>query len=97
MPITAKAGASVLLLDRRLLLAADGEWDEQRSVGLYAGIEYKVVSMLALRGGMAKGEPAFGAGFNSNFGKMRMQIDFAVEQSRNIGDWETIVGLIISN
>jgi len=97
VPMIIKVGGSALMLDRRLLLAVDGEWDEQRSVGLYTGVEYRVVSLVALRGGFAKGEPAFGAGFNTDFGSLKLQIDIAVEQSRNIGDWETIAGLIVSN
>jgi hypothetical protein len=97
VPMIVKLGGSVLMLDRRLLLALDGEWDEKRSVGAYAGAEVKITSMFALRGGLARGEPAFGVGASSKVGEMHMQIDLAVEQSQNIGDWETIVGLIISN
>ncbi len=96
VPVIVKVGGSVLALDRKLLIAVDGEYHEELSAGLYAGVEYRVVPSLALRGGMARGEPAFGAGFMSDLGSLKLQIDLAVEQERNLGGWETIVGLIVS-
>lgn len=92
VPLDIVAGASVLLLDSRLLVAADGEKSEKKSVKLNVGAEAKPIQYVALRSGLAQGRPTFGLGFFTHFGKVDMQIDIAVEKAQNVGGWETIVG-----
>ncbi len=95
VPLVVKAGASVLFLKERLLLAIDGEKSEHKDAKLYAGGEFKLVPQVKLRAGMAAGEPAFGAGFELPIKNVNAQIDVAVEQARNIGGWESIFGFSV--
>ncbi len=95
VPFVVKAGASVLLLKERLLLAVDGEKHEEFSPKLYAGGEFKIVPQLALRAGVAAGEPAFGVGFTLPIKTVLAKVDIAVEQARNVGGWESIFGFSV--
>lgn len=95
VPLVVKVGASVLFLKERFLLAVDGEKHEKQSAKLYAGGEVKIVPQVKLRAGIAAGEPAFGTGFVLPIKNVNAQIDIAVEQARNIGGWESILGLSI--
>ncbi len=95
VPLAVRAGASVLMLKHRLLMALDAEKDEERSLKLFVGGEVKIVPQLALRAGASGGEPAFGGGFILPINTRKVQIDVAVEQAPNIGGWESIFGFSI--
>lgn len=95
VPFVAKAGVSVLFLESKLLLAADGEVDEKRGARGYFGGEYRLVEQAALRAGLSRGKPTFGAGFKVPVGKMTPTIDIAVEQEQNLGGWEAIFGFSV--
>lgn len=92
VPLAVVLGVSALGLDRKLLLAADVEKTEYRSIKLNLGSELKVFEHAALRAGLAEGRPTFGLGLFSSFGKVDMEIDIALEEARNLGGWETIIG-----
>lgn len=92
VPISVRAGASVLFLNSRALLSLEGAKDEHRTAKLHAGAEFYFVPQCALRGGISAGEPTFGVGFKLPVNKMDARLDIAVEQSQNLGDWETIAG-----
>lgn len=95
VPIIVKAGASILFLNSKLLLAADLEKTEKRSFKVYAGGEYQLVQQFALRAGLAHGRPTFGAGVKVPIAKIDARIDIAVEQAQNVGGWESIFGLSV--
>ncbi|MFH2054382.1 MAG: PorV/PorQ family protein [bacterium] len=92
VPLTVVVGASALGLGRKLLLAADAEKTEYKTIKLNVGGELKVLGHAALRAGLAEGRPAFGLGLFSKFGSVDMEIDIALEEARNLGGWETIIG-----
>lgn len=95
VPISVRAGASVLFLKSRALLSVEGEKDEQKSVKLHAGGELYIVPQLALRGGISAGEPTFGVGFKVPVNRLDARLDIAIEQAPNIGGWETIAGFSV--
>jgi hypothetical protein len=95
IPVAVKLGASVLLLNSKLLLAVDGEKDEKKAIKGYAGVEYKIVEEVALRTGLSQGKPTFGAGFKVPVQKVDARIDIAVQQAINIGGWESIFGFSV--
>lgn len=95
VPISVRAGASVLFLKSRALLSVEGEKDEQKSVKLHAGGEFYIVPQLALRGGISAGEPTFGVGFKVPVNRLDARLDIAIEQAPNIGGWETIAGFSV--
>ncbi len=95
VPISVRAGASVLFLKSRALLSVEGEKDEQKSVKLHAGGEFYIVPQLALRGGFSAGEPTFGVGFKVPVNRLDARLDIAIEQAPNIGGWETIAGFSV--
>ncbi|MGB5105132.1 MAG: PorV/PorQ family protein [Candidatus Zixiibacteriota bacterium] len=92
VPISVRAGASVLFLKSRALLSVEGEKDEKRNVKMHAGGEFYIVPQFALRGGFSGGEPTFGVGFKVPVNNLDARLDIAVEQAPNIGGWETIAG-----
>ncbi len=92
IPLVVVVGVSALGLDRKLLLAVDAVKAEYKTVKVNLGGELKVLGHAALRAGLSEGRPAFGIGLFSKFGKVDMQIDIAIEEARNIGGWETIIG-----
>ena len=95
VPISVRAGASVLFLKSRALLSVEGEKDEQKSVKFHAGGEFYIVPQLALRGGISAGEPTFGVGFKVPVNRLDARLDIAIEQAPNIGGWETIAGFSV--
>lgn len=95
VPISVRAGASVLFLKSRALFSIEGEKDEKKTVKLHAGAEVFIVPQFALRGGISAGEPTFGAGFRVPVNSLDARLDIAVEQAPNIGGWETIAGFSV--
>ncbi len=92
VPLSIRAGASVLFLKSRALLSIEGAKDEHKSVKFHAGGEFYIVPQFALRGGYSAGEPTFGVGFNVPVNDLDVRLDIAVEQATNLGGWETIAG-----
>ncbi len=95
VPLQVKLGSSVLCLKSKLLLAVDGEFNQNSKMRLYAGGEYHLIEQAALRAGLSHGQPTFGAGFKLPVGKIAVMIDIAVEQAQNIGGWESIFGFAV--
>lgn len=95
VPVSVKAGVSVLILKSKLLLAVDGEKDAKQNVKVYAGGEYQLVEAFAFRAGLAQGNPTLGVGFKVPTSKVDARIDIAVAQAQNIGGWESIFGFSV--
>jgi hypothetical protein len=57
VPISDRAGASVLFMNSRALFSMEGEKDENKSVKFHGGGEYYIVQQFALRAGVSAGEP----------------------------------------
>ena len=92
VPLSVRAGASVLFLKTRALISLEGQKDEHQNVKMHAGGEFYIVPQFALRGGISGGEPTFGVGFKVPVNNLDARLDLAVEQAPNIGGWETIAG-----
>jgi hypothetical protein len=95
VPVQVRTGASVLFLNSRALVSLEGVKDEHKNAKLHAGAEFFFVPQCALRGGISAGEPTFGVGFKVPVNNFDARLDLAVEQSQNLGDWETIAGFSI--
>jgi hypothetical protein len=50
---------------------------------------------LALRAGLASGQPTFGAGFRTRVRDVDVQIDVASQEAPNIGGWESVFGFTL--
>jgi hypothetical protein len=92
VPLTVVVGTSASLLNSKLLLAADGEKTQHKTVKMNIGAEIAPVRYATLRTGLAQGRPTFGLGLFTEIGDVAMQIDIAVEKAQHVGGWETIVG-----
>lgn len=91
MPINLKAGASVKLLDERLLMALDANKPIDNNVHLRLGLEYWLIDVFALRVGY-RTDLDIGSGFCGGIGLklMNYQIDYGFVPYSELGDTHRI-------
>lgn len=91
LPINLKAGASVKLLDERLLMALDANKPIDNNVHLRLGLEYWLIDAFALRAGY-RTDLDIGSGFCGGIGLklMNYQIDYGFAPYSELGDTHRI-------
>ena len=81
-PILVGGGTSVLMLDEKLLIAADARKYQWHDLTIHAGAEYTVTKALKLRAGVDDWHPTFGGGVEKAFNTYSLQVNYGFSASR---------------